>query len=151
VAGKVPKQTDEPAVNQVPAGKETILLVEDEEMVRRLARSVLELKGYTVHEAPNGRVAMEIWNRQKDSIDLLLTDLIMPGDQSGRELAERLKTEKPGLRVIYCSGHSDDMLGSDFVLRRQFNFLQKPYNPSMLARIVRDCLDNPVAQPDEQN
>jgi len=128
----------------MPGGTETILLVEDEEQVRLLARSTLQLMGYLIFEAGDGREALKIWEENKDSIDLLLTDLIMPGEFSGHELADRLNGDNPDLKVIFCSGYSDEMLGGDFVLRGSYNFLQKPYNPSKLVRLVRDCLDGNV-------
>jgi PAS domain S-box-containing protein len=128
-------------VFDMPGGSETILLVEDEEQVRILARSTLQLMGYLIFEAGDGTEALKIWEENKDSIHLLLTDLIMPGDFNGRELADRLHADKPDLKVIFCSGYSDDMLGGDFALRGNCNFLQKPYNPSKLVRLVRNCLD----------
>ncbi|MEI8342019.1 MAG: ATP-binding protein, partial [Verrucomicrobiota bacterium] len=131
-------------VFDMPGGSETILLVEDEEQVRGLARSALQLMGYLIYEACDGREALQIWQQNKDSIHLLLTDLIMPGEFNGRELAERLQMDKPDLKVIFCSGYSDEMLGGNFVLRQGVNFLQKPYNPSKLVRLVRNCLDGDV-------
>jgi len=126
---------------EVAGGCETILVVEDEEPVRSLARNALELKGYVVFEAGDGSSALEVWKEHMDSIDLVMTDLIMPGKYNGHELAEKLQSEKPGLKVIYCSGYSDEMLGSDHTLRQRHDFLQKPYNLSSLARLVRRCLD----------
>ncbi|MEI8341201.1 MAG: response regulator, partial [Verrucomicrobiota bacterium] len=130
-----------PDLFDMPSGSESILLVEDEDTVRFLARNVLQLKGYHVLEASNGREALKIWRVNKDSIDLLLTDMIMPGDLNGRELAEEMQMDKPGLKVIYCSGYSEEMLGGDFTFRQNYNFLQKPYNPAKLVRFVRDRLD----------
>jgi CheY-like chemotaxis protein len=144
----LPCQTHQAAKNVVktvsdsmPSGGETILIVEDEESVRDLVRHVLALKGYTIFEAPNAAVALEIWRMHQSRIDLLLTDLVIPGDCSGSELATRLLAEKPELKVIYCSGYSDEVLGGDVTLRHRANFLQKPYNLSKLTQMVRDCLD----------
>jgi DNA-binding NtrC family response regulator len=130
------------AMAEVPGGTETILLVEDEAVVRALAIKVLRRKGYTVLEADCSQTALELWRQNQAKIDLLLTDIIMPGTLSGRDLAEHLLREKPGLKVVYCSGYSDDVLGKDFVADRRFNFLQKPYDPLKLARIVRNHLDD---------
>jgi CheY-like chemotaxis protein len=143
----VGEQAERAILHDAPNGKETILVVEDEEPVRNLARNALELKGYVVHEARDGRTALEIWNHHKASIDLLLTDLIMPGELNGRELAEKLQMDKPDLKIIFCSGYSDEMLGNDFILRQNLNFLQKPYNLAKMARLIRDCLDRTDSNP----
>jgi PAS domain S-box-containing protein len=95
---------------EVRGGNEIILLVEDEAPVRKLARTLLERKGYHVIEADSGLSALEVWQQHRNAIDLLFTDMVMPDGISGRELAERLLAEKPGLKVIYSSGYSDDML-----------------------------------------
>ena len=144
----LPFQNDEfafsptkPAMADVRGGTETILLVEDEAVVRALAKKVLGRKGYTVLEADRSQTALDLWHQHQAKIDLLLTDIIMPGTLSGRDLAERLLQEKPSLKVVYCSGYSDDVLGKDFVTTRRFNFLQKPYDPLKLARMVRNHLD----------
>ncbi len=91
---------------------------------------------------PNpGTKALQVWQDSKDRIDLLLTDLVMPDQMNGRELAEKLWAERPRLKVIFTSGYSADVVGKDFVLRRGLNYLQKPYHPHKLALAVRDCLD----------
>jgi len=125
----------------VRGGKETILLVEDEAPVRSLVRTLLERKGYRIIEAGSGLNALEIWQQQRDTIDLLFTDMVMPEGISGRELAERLLAEKPGLKVIYSSGYTDDMLGDGSPLRDNPNFLEKPFDSHKLLKRVRDCLD----------
>ena len=128
----------EPAVGR---GKETILVVEDETPLRTLVRSVLERYGYKVLEAESGLAALSVWEMHKDEIDLLLTDMVMPQGISGRELAQRVLAQKPKLKVIYSSGYSLAVVGSDMVLQEGLNFLQKPYHPRKLAQAVRDCLD----------
>jgi two-component system cell cycle sensor histidine kinase/response regulator CckA len=135
--------TDVPktSASEVPGGTETILLVEDEPPVRALVRTVLERYGYRVLEAPSGVEALPVWLEHKDEISLLLTDMVMPYGVSGRELAQRLKGDKPSLKVIYSSGYSLAVVGADMVLREGLNFLQKPYHPRKLARAIRDCLD----------
>jgi len=125
----------------IRGGKETILLVEDEKPVRELVARILEKHGYKVHQAGSGAEAMDLWHIQKDQIDLLLTDLIMPGSMNGRELAETLWQERPALRVIFTSGYSADIVGKDFKLESDTNFLQKPYHPQALPLTVRRCLD----------
>jgi PAS domain S-box-containing protein len=130
-----------PAMAEIRGGTETILLVEDEAVVRALAKKVLRSKGYVVLEADRSETALELWRLHRAKIDLLLTDIIMPGTSSGRDLAEQLLLEKPGLKVIYSTGYSDEVLGQDFLATRRFNFLPKPYDPLKLARMVRNNLD----------
>ena len=126
---------------EVRGGNETILLVEDEAPVRSLARTLLERKGYHVIEADSGLSALQIWQQHRDAIDLLLTDMVMPEGVSGRELAERLCSEKPGLKVVYCSGYTDEMLGENSPPRDTPNFMEKPFDSHRLLKQVRDCLD----------
>jgi two-component system, cell cycle sensor histidine kinase and response regulator CckA len=125
----------------VRGGHETILLVEDEAPVRLLVRALLERKGYRIIEADSGLSALEIWQQKRDAIDLLFTDMVMPDGISGRELAAQLLAEKPGLKVIYASGYTDDMLGEGSPLRNNPNFLEKPFESHKLLKRVRDCLD----------
>jgi CheY-like chemotaxis protein len=94
-----------------------------------------------VHAAANGPEALALWQRLNGSIDLLVTDMVMPGGLSGRELAERLLAEKPALRIIICSGYSDEVLTSNGPLRGKKNFLQKPFDVHLFLRRVRECLD----------
>ncbi len=103
-------------------------------------RKVLERVGYEVVEAPTGLAALELWNKSKPHVDLLLTDMVMPDGISGRQLSEKLKAENPGLKVIYTTGYSADLLGDDFVLKEGVNFLQKPYPPQKLVETVRNGL-----------
>jgi two-component system, cell cycle sensor histidine kinase and response regulator CckA len=126
-------------------GTETILLVEDEYSVRTITRRILESHGYDVHEAASGREALETWHRHADAVSLLVTDMIMPDGVSGRELGEQLQARKPGLKVVFISGYSADMLGADteFVRRSGGHFLCKPCSPDDLLRTVRRCLDEP--------
>jgi CheY-like chemotaxis protein len=122
--------------------KQTILVVEDEPTLRALVRRVLERVGYEVIEAPSGLAALELWNQKHPHVDLLLTDMIMPDGISGRQLGEKLKAENPRLKVIYTTGYSADLLGSDFSLKEGFNFLQKPYPPQKLVQTVRNGLQS---------
>ena len=130
----------------VAGGQETILLVEDEHPLRRLARTVLQRRGYRVHEAASSAEALSLWNELGSSVQLLLTDMIMPGSMSGRELAEELLKKKSGLKIVYTSGYSADVTNATIKLEDGVNFLPKPYEPEKLLQTVRRCLDgNPVA------
>ncbi len=135
-------QPGQPAAREtMPSGNETILVVEDEPALRELVVNILELCGYRTYQAETGAAAIPIWEKHKDEIDLLLTDMVMPEGMSGRQLAERLQAQDPGLKVIYTSGYSPGMAGKDIALLEGFNFLAKPYPPSRLAHVVRECLD----------
>jgi CheY-like chemotaxis protein len=125
----------------VRGGAETILLVEDEPPVRELVASILQNYGYNVLQAATGAEAVEVWRNNREKIAMLLTDLIMPGGMNGRELAETLWKEQPQLKVVFTSGYSADIVGKDFKLESDTNFLQKPYHPQSLAHNVRRCLD----------
>jgi CheY-like chemotaxis protein len=122
------------------AEKKTIFVVEDEPTLRALVRKVLERDGYEVIEAGSGLAALEMWSQKKPRVDLLLTDMVMPDGISGLQLAERLKTENPGLKVVFTTGYSAELLGKDFELREGVNFLQKPYPPQRLVQTVRNGL-----------
>ena len=135
-------ETDnDPANVTVRGGSETILLVEDERPVRELVANLLENHGYEVWQAASGNDALGVWQAHKKNISLLLTDLVMPGNMNGHELAEKLRADQPGLKVIFTSGYSADIVGKNFKLEPDLNFLQKPYQPQTLALTVRRCLD----------
>jgi signal transduction histidine kinase/ActR/RegA family two-component response regulator len=124
-----------------PRGHETILLVEDEEMVRVLARKILESSGYVVYDARDGTEGLAFCQTHPGSIDLLLSDVVMPG-LGGRELAERVVGLRPGLKVMFMSGHTQDVLLKEGVQQGGAAFLQKPFTPSALAQKVREALDS---------
>jgi two-component system cell cycle sensor histidine kinase/response regulator CckA len=136
-----------PAAESPPAtdpsrGHETILVVEDEELVRQLILSCLHRCGYRVLEAASGPEAVNLAARHAEEIDLLLTDMVMPGGMNGRELAEQLRSKNPTLKVIFSSGYSREMLDpGQKALASEF-FLTKPYTPATLTRAVRECLDH---------
>ncbi len=145
-AGSAQSEAEKPTTQiTVRGGNETILLVEDEKPVRELVSRVLQKYGYKIVQAGNGAEAIQIWNQHKDEIALLFTDLVMPDNMNGRELAEKLKAERPTLKVIFTSGYSADIVGKDFKLEPELNFLQKPYQPQALALTIRRCLDDKQA------
>jgi CheY-like chemotaxis protein len=121
-------------------GSEVVLLVEDEDGVRNLARQVLQAHKYTVLEAPDGPQALEISKAWGDRIDLLVTDVVMPC-MSGHQLADRLSPERPAMKILYMSGYTDDAIVQHRVLEPGNHFLQKPFRPGELASKVREVLD----------
>jgi signal transduction histidine kinase len=123
-----------------PKGSENILLVEDEDAVRRLSRKVLEASGYTVHEARNGREALALCETHEGPIDLLLTDVVMP-ELGGRELAENAVKRRPRLKVLFMSGHTADVILREGI-QQGMAFLQKPFLPAGLVYKVREVLDS---------
>lgn len=123
-------------------GSETILLVEDDPAVQMLTQSILKRHGYQVIAASNGQEALSLWALHQHQIELLFTDLVMPGGYSGHQLAKRILAEKPSLRVIYCSGYSAEIAGKDLELNPGENFVQKPFLPNHLLKTVRSALDS---------
>ncbi len=139
----VPVETVAPE-NSNPDGV-TILVVEDEEMLREFVGDALSALGYRVLTAASGREALEIWSRHKDEIDLLLTDVVMPESVSGRQLASTLIVDKPDLKVIFTSGYSAELLGPEFEQEKEHGFLAKPYLPDRLASTVANHLQRQPA------
>ncbi|MHB8763194.1 MAG: response regulator [Deferrisomatales bacterium] len=128
-------------VDEAPLlGSETVLVVEDEAVVRDLVRCILTGRGYRVVDAPNPAEALGICRSMPEPVHLLLTDVVMPG-MGGRQLAERLAAERPGLKVLYMSGYLDNAIVHHGVLDPGVHFLQKPFTPLALARKVRQVLD----------
>jgi len=122
-------------------GGETILLVEDDAIVRASMHKILAHYGYLVVEATMGPEALQRWEEAEGKIDLVLTDLVMPGGMDGHELASRLMARRHDLRVIYASGYSPDFAGRDLPLRQNERFLAKPVTAEKLLRTVRACLE----------
>ena len=126
---------------ELAPGTETVLLVEDDDHVRALTRSVLQTSGYTVLEAADGAEAIQLCEQDPRPIDLLLTDGIMP-HISGRVLADRLTHSRPGIKVLFMSGHTEDHVLRTGVLAAEMAFIQKPFTGSELTRKVREVLDS---------
>jgi nitrogen-specific signal transduction histidine kinase/ActR/RegA family two-component response regulator len=131
-----------PAVGllEAPRGTEVILLVEDEEVVRRLARRILETSGYVVHEACNGREGLAVCQSYEGRIDLLVTDVVMP-QLGGRDLAAAALRLRPQLKVLFMSGHTEDVMLREGI-HRGAAFLHKPFLPIELAQKVRETIDS---------
>ena len=121
-------------------GSETVLVVEDDDTVRPLVHELLEMNGYTVLEARDGREALEVVRKHARPIHLLLTDVVMP-QMSGWELAKGMASVRPGIRVLYMSGHTDGAIAHHGVLDAEMAYLQKPFTAEALARKVREVLD----------
>ena len=132
---------------EVQPGDETVLLVEDETVVRQLVAEILETSGYTVLQAGDGPSALELARRHSGDISLLVTDVVMPG-MSGPEVAQSVTAMRPGTRVLYMSGYTDSQIGQHGVLEPGIAFLQKPFSTDDLTRKVRGLLDESAATVD---
>lgn len=139
VEALIEPETAQPALISSLQGSETILLAEDDDVLRILTRNMLLRFGYTVLEASNGAEACELARKQVGPINLLLTDVVMPG-MNGRELAERLAQERPDLTIVYMSGYTGQGVGQG-ILPSGCNFLAKPFHRENLARKIREALE----------
>jgi response regulator RpfG family c-di-GMP phosphodiesterase len=128
-------------------GEETILLVEDDPLVRRVAGKILKTYGYEILEAENGLAALHLGHRHPRPIDLLLTDIIMP-DMNGRDLAERWKIIHPESQVLFTSGYNENIIAQHGTLEPGISFIPKPYRMTTLAQKVREVLNRPVQRRD---
>jgi signal transduction histidine kinase/CheY-like chemotaxis protein len=135
------KVTETAVTLQERGGSETILVVEDEAVLREMTTSILGDSGYQVLSAGSGPEALKLWETRGGEVDLLLTDMVMPEGISGIDLARRLRETKPSLKVVFASGYSLDDFKSDFGLKEQSSFIQKPYTHGGLMRTIRECLD----------
>jgi signal transduction histidine kinase len=138
-------QQDSPTHKAAPReklrGSETILLVEDEDMVRKLAERVLNEYGYTVLVSSHGTAALEIAEKCQEPIQLMITDVIMPGGMNGKQLADRMKEIRTEMKVLFISGYADGNLISAAERETQIQLLEKPFSPLVLVEKVRELLD----------
>ena len=130
-----------PKAREKLSGTETILLVEDDDMVRQLAERVLKEYGYTVLVSSRGTDALEIAGNLSDSIQLMVTDVVMPGGLNGKQLADRMAASRPEMKVLFISGYADRSLFSPTERNGQIHLLEKPFSPSVLVQKVRELLD----------
>jgi CheY-like chemotaxis protein len=140
--------TAAPADEKVQDGTETVLLAEDDAAVRTLTRRMLTRRGYRVLEASDGAEALAVADRHAGSIDLLLTDMVMPA-MGGRDLAARFRAVRTDVPVLIMSGYTEDAIGSDHGIPRNTSILQKPFTPAALAKKVREALDRVRPMPEE--
>ncbi|MBN1584658.1 MAG: response regulator [Anaerolineae bacterium] len=140
IEAKVVVNESQPRSSVLAHGTETLLLVEDEDIVRELARRVLERQGYTVLAARLPQHALDLMQNYVGPVSLLIADVIMPG-MDGPELAKRLLELRPDLQVMYMSGYTDDELSDHGVLESGFTLLPKPFDPNELVQAVRKMLD----------
>jgi CheY-like chemotaxis protein len=122
-----------------PKGDETILLVEDNAEVRHTTRTMLQDLGYTIIDAGNGEAALTLAEQHKGKIDLLMTDIIMPGI-NGRELSEKLTDSRPDMKTLFCSGYTDNVIVLNGVIEKNINFIGKPYSMQNLAGKIREVI-----------
>ncbi|HEX7722492.1 MAG TPA: PAS domain S-box protein [Pyrinomonadaceae bacterium] len=137
---QVKSDEEKPALELVPHGSETVLLVEDEEVVRGLATHILEDAGYKVLAARDGAEAIQLCTQPAEQIDLLLTDVVMP-ETSGKEVADRVTALMPRTKVLFMSGYTDQAIVHHGVLDSNVEFIQKPFTPLGLSKKVREVLD----------
>ncbi len=124
-------------------GTETILLVEDNDIVRKLANTVLTQNGYTVLSAENGHEALKLLAEYNDTVDMVLTDVVMP-EMGGKELCDKIILQKPDIKILYMSGYAEDTIVHQGILDKGVNFIHKPFTVLMLATKVREVLDQPA-------
>jgi two-component system, cell cycle sensor histidine kinase and response regulator CckA len=139
VKQKAEKLVKEKPEQNLPKGNETVLLVEDESNVRLMAQKLLEKLGYKVIAAPNGNEALNLVERNNESIDLLITDVVMPG-MNGRELATRLLLLRPDIKVLFTSGYTEDVIVHHGIMENNLSFIGKPYSLQTLAMKIWEVL-----------
>ncbi len=140
IKGEVESGQKENTRKKISDASETILMVEDNDEVRNLARNILQRYGYKVLEAENGEEALRISQQHQQPIHLMLTDVVMPG-MSGRELAECIQSQRSEIKVLYMSGYTDSAIVHHGVLTSGVNFIQKPFTPDNLTSKIREVLD----------
>jgi len=141
VNGKNTPRKNKPVAPHASDGA-TILLVDDEISVRNLVTRFLTMSGFKILAAESAHAAQMVWAEHKNQIDLLLTDVVMPGGMSGPDLAEKLQEEHPMLRVLFTSGYNVELLYAEGCLESGIHFVQKPYRPDQLLAAVRAVLEN---------
>ena len=146
VEGYSETSTPFPGSQDLWKGSETILVVEDNDLVRNLTREALQQYGYKVIEASNGEQALNISREYLDVIHLLLTDVVMPGI-NGRELAEKILSWRPDIKVVYMSGYTDNAIVQYGILEPGLFFIEKPFSPDILAGRINQVLKHPLVQP----
>lgn len=140
-----PEQKENPTLrNGTPERRHTILIVEDDHAVRALVKEVLLHNNYAVLEAENADAALQMWPSSRDCVELLLTDMVMPGSANGLELAQQLCADRPDLKVIYTSGYSTELFNTEIVLQDGVNYLPKPYLSSKLTYMLKNALEPEV-------
>jgi CheY-like chemotaxis protein len=139
IDGGAQPTAEEVSQAEIPRGSETVLVVEDEPVVRSLTCDVLRACGYTVLEASRGEEALIELSRQSGTVHLMITDVVMPG-MGGAELAERVRALRPETRVLFISGYADTAMAGRGLLESGAAYLQKPFTPRDIARKVRDVL-----------
>jgi CheY-like chemotaxis protein len=133
------------AAAPMPGGSETILLVEDEAVVRRMTTVVLQRLGYRVVAAADGPEARRLWQEHAEKINLLFADMVMPGGLSGLQLGEELRKQRRELKILLMSGYSSEIIRGESLTEAGIVFLPKPFEAAVLAHAVRRCLDDPAA------
>jgi PAS domain S-box-containing protein len=142
IAGGEPTPVASSLDRPVPKGRETVLVVEDEGIVRKVTTRALEKYGYRVLQADSGQAALGVASAFEGSIELLLTDVVMPG-MNGQQLQERLSPTRPQMRVLYMSGYGENIIASRGLIRPGISFIEKSFTAEMLCRKVREVLDAP--------
>jgi nitrogen-specific signal transduction histidine kinase/ActR/RegA family two-component response regulator len=132
---------------RMPGGGEVVLIAEDEDSLRAVSAAALQRHGYRVFSAVNGDDALRLWAAHRDEIDLLFTDMVMPGEMTGWELASKLRAGKPGLKVIICTGYSQESDLRELDAGTRTALLRKPFDVARLLQTVRQCLDSNLAPP----
>ncbi len=129
-------------LRRMPGRNEAVLIAEDEDSLRAVSTAALQRHGYRVFSAVNGDDALRIWSTHRDEIDLLFTDMVMPGEMTGWDLASRLRADKPGLKVIICTGYSQESALQELDAGTRTALLRKPFDIARLLQAVRQCLDS---------
>ena len=137
-----PDEREFDAIAAKTSGSETILLIEDEVVLRRVSALYLRMQGYAVHEAGDSVEAWRAWEKQHDKIDLVVTDFLLPGSETGVDLVRRMREERPSLKVIVISGHIDELGDMSDIRELKVEHMDKPFSTDDLSLKIRTCLDD---------